>query len=329
MVLSVFVPPIVVVSKCIEFAAVRWDGQQVSSDLVQQLRDHVTFIPVCPEMAIGLGVPRDPLRLVMVADEVRLVERPTNRDVTDAMRCYAAEFLGSLKAVDGFVLKRGSPTSAIKDARVYPSTQRVSHLFKGPGVFGAEVLKRYPGLAIEDEGRLQNGRIREHFLTKLFALARFRAASTTRRMRSLIAFHAENKLLLKAYNQREFRILGRIVANQDRLPFEDVVSTYRHHLFKALAKPPRCGAYINVMMNAMGYFSDHLGAAEKAFLLTAFDDFRAGRIPLSVSKSLLNAVVIRFDEDYLRSQSFFAPYPASLVDINTTIAYCDGKDYWL
>jgi uncharacterized protein YbgA (DUF1722 family) len=234
-----------------------------------------------------------------------------------------------LPEVDGFILKSRSPTSAIKDAKVYPSTNRkVAPISKGPGFFGRAVLQRFSDLAVEDEGRLRNPRIKEHFLTKLFTIASFREVKASDSLRKLVGFHSENKLLLKTYNQKELRKLGKIVANQKSKTFAETIRDYEQHFFEALRKPPRCGSNINVLMNAMGYFSNRLSKEEKSFFLDSLEKYRAGKLPFSVNTGILRAWIIRFKEDYLAKQTLFEPYPEDLMDIDAMTTYCDGKDYW-
>lgn len=324
-----FVKPRVVISRCIEFESVRWDGQIISSDFVKSLIPFVESIPVCPEVEIGLGVPRHPIRIIQVKGELRLIQPKTNLDLSEKMRSFADSFLDSLEGIDGFILKSRSPTSAIKDAKIYPTTEKnVAPTSKGPGFFAAAVLERFSNLAVEDEGRLRNPRIKEHFLTKLFTLTAFREVKTSDSLRKLVKFHSENKLLFKAYNQKESRTLGKIVANQKKKRFPEIIGDYEEHLFETLKRPPRCGSNINVMMNAMGYFSDKLSKEEKKFFLDSLEKYRAGKLPLSVITSLLKLWIIKFKEEYLMKQTIFEPYPKELTDIETMTAYCDGKDYW-
>jgi len=324
-----FVKPRVVISKCIEFENVRWDGQMISSDFVKKLMPYVDFVPICPEVEIGLRVPRYPIRIVLLNGELRLIQPATNIDFTKKMRSFTYSFLDSLQEVDGFILKSRSPTSAIRDAKIYPSIEKkVAPISKGPGFFAAAVLKRFRHLAIEDEGRLRNPRIKEYFLTKLFTLASFREVKTSNSPRNLLRFHSENKLLLKTYNQKETRSLGRIVANQQNKAFDEMVVDYEKHILKALKRAPRCGSTINVMMNALGYFSDKLSKKEKTFFLDLLKKYRAGKLPVSVNAGILKSWIIRFKEDYLMNQSFFEPYPEELMDIDAMTVYCDGKDYW-
>ena len=324
-----FFRPKVVISKCFEYENVRYDGGVISSVFVKKLMPHVDFIPVCPEVEIGLGTPRDPLRIVSVDGKLRLVQPATNLDVTDKMRKFANSFLDSLPEVDGFILKSRSPTGALKDAKVYPSTNRkVASISKGPGFFGRAVLQRFRDLAVEDEGRLRNPRIKEHFLTKLFTIASFREVKASDSLRKLVRFHSENKLLLKTYSQKELRNLGRIVANQRRKSFAETIRDYEQHFFKALRTPPRCGSNINVMMNAIGYFSNRLSKEEKSFFLDSLEKYGAGKLPFSVNISILRAWIIRFKEEYLAKQTLFEPYPGDLVDIDAMTTYCNGRDYW-
>ena len=321
--------PKIVISKCFKFENVRYDGGVISSVFVKKLLPHVDSIPVCPEVEIGLGTPRDPLRIVLVEGKLRLIQRATNLDLTDKMAKFASSFLDSLPEVDGFILKSRSPTCAIKDAKVYAGINRkVTPISKGAGFFGRAVLQRFGDLAVEDEGRLRNARINEHFLTKLFIIASFREVKGSGSLRNFVGFHSENKLLLKTYNQKELRELGRIVANQKRKTFAETIGDYEEHFHRALKTPPRCGSNTNVLMNALGYFSNGLSKEEKSFFLDSLEKYRTGKLPFSVNISILKAWIIRFEEDYLAKQTLFEPYPEDLMDIDAMTTYCDGKDYW-
>ena len=145
-----FLRPVVVASKCITFESVRWNGQIIASEFVEKLKPYVNFIPVCPEIEVGLGVPRDPVRIVLVSGEKKLLQPATGFDFTDKMTKFSESFLDSLDAVDGFILKSASPSSGFKNVKVYPSIERVSSIEKAPGFFGGAVLQKFPNLAIED-----------------------------------------------------------------------------------------------------------------------------------------------------------------------------------
>ena len=167
-----FVKPVVVVSKCLGFAHCRFNGLTISSHTVDKLKPHVDFKPVCPEVEIGLGVPRDPIRVVKEAGKLRLLQPATGNDVTGKMTEFAESFLGAVEDADGFILKSRSPSCGIKDVKMYSDMEKRSSGVRGSGFFGGAVIDKFPNLPVEDEGRLTNFRIREHFLTKLFTIAR-------------------------------------------------------------------------------------------------------------------------------------------------------------
>ena len=323
-----FPKPVVVVSKCITFKPVRWNGQIIASDFVEKLKPYVDFVPVCPEVEIGLGVPRDPIRIVLVNGEKRLLQPATGLDFTEKMKSFSESFLDSLNAVDGFILKSGSPSSGFKNVKVYPSIEKVASIAKSPGFFGGEVIQKFPNLSIEDERRLLNPRIREHFLTKLFTLASFREVKKSGKVKDLVKFQSDNKYLFTVYNQKELKFLGKLAANQDHKAFSETIRNYETHLYDALARTPSVGSNINVLFKIMGYFSHQLSKDEKSFFISSVDKYRAGRLPMSACLNVLRAWIVRFKQDYLSSQTVLEPYPEQLVELNTIFSEVDGKNYW-
>jgi uncharacterized protein YbgA (DUF1722 family)/uncharacterized protein YbbK (DUF523 family) len=307
--------PTLVMSKCLELDACRYNGQMVRAPFVLKLMPFVELAPICPEVEIGLGIPRAPIRLVQRGKALHLYQPDTERDVTEAMLDFNDRFLGGLGDVDGFILKSRSPSCGIKDTKVYGGPDGKEPFGKGAGMFGGAVLEQFPLAAVEDEGRLTNYRLRHHFLTKLFARASFRTVKASGAMAQLVRFQTENKLTLMAYHQTELRALGRIVSNPDRQPFGEVAAAYEEHLAQALARPPRSTSNINVMMHALGYVSDGLSAQEKRHFLHALDEYRAGRMSVSAPLVLLQSWIERFDQPYLRAQTYLEPYPRELMDL--------------
>ncbi len=318
--------PRIVLSRCLEHDPVRYNGQMIPDDFVRGLRPHVDFVLVCPEVAIGLGVPRDTVRLVEVEGDVRMLQPATGRDVTEEMRGFVSKFLDDVGEVDGFILKSGSPSSGYRDVKVYRTVDGPAKVTgKAGGMFGGEVARRFGHLAVEDEGRLRNMNIREHWLTKVYTLARFREMARDGSMKDLVRFQAEHKFLLMAYNQKEMREMGRVVANPDKSPLEEVMEDYRSHLFKAMAKAPRYTSNVNVLMHALGYFKDGLTGEEKAHFLKLLDEYRDGMVPLVVPQSLVRSWALRFEEDYLLSQLYLDPFPADLMKGSKKGR---GRDLW-
>lgn len=309
-----FPRPVVAVSKCLGFAACRYNGQMIACPAVRSLQGLVEFRPVCPELEIGLGVPREPIRVIEAGGERRLLQPATGRDLTAEMERFAADRLRDLEDADGFILKSRSPSCGIRDVKYYPGAEphRAPATAKGAGFFGAAVLARLPHLAVEDEGRLGSHQVREHFLTRLYALADFRQARASGEMRKLVDFQSRHKLLLMAYSQKELHALGRITANGERRPWDELTAEYGAHLGAALARLPRSTANVNVLQHALGYFKDGLSAAEKEFFLDELVRYRRGKIPLDAVIAVMRQWITRFGDDYLRIQSYFEPYPEGL-----------------
>ena len=307
--------PRVVFSRCLGFDNCRWNGGTISEPLVEQIKPFVEIVTVCPEVAVGLGIPRDPIRLVGDDTSQALVQPETGLDVTDKMKAFSQHFLSEIEPPDGFILKFASPSCGPREVKVYVNEKRGAASIRSSGMFAAAMAKAYPFAAMEDEGRIKSFDIRQHFLTRLFAIARFRQAQTKGRARDLVAFHSQYKLVLMAYNQTKMRELGRIVANPTKRPMNDVFADYAKLFHLALLKAPRRTSAINVLMHGFGYFSDQLDPKEKSFFLDSLEQYRNRHVPLSVPTSILRSWIIRFSETYLADQFYFEPYPQELVDV--------------
>ena len=301
---------------CFGFDACRYNGAMIPNNFVQKLEPFVKFVPICPEVEIGLGTPRDIIRVVEKNGEKFLLQPTTGKELSKQMYKFAERFLSSLDSVDGFILKSRSPSCGIKDAKVFRDAHGPMPIGKGPGLFAEKVLEKYPGFAIEDEERLKNYNIREHFLTKLYTLARFREVKKKNTVRALVDFHSENKFIFMSYNPRGIRALGRIAANENKLPIEDVIPKYEKHLQDALSKNPRRSSHINTLMHGIDYFSKKLTSKEKAYSLDLLESYRSAKIPLSAILTVLEDWIVKYDEEYLARQTFFEPYPRELTDIS-------------
>ena len=308
--------PRIVVSKCIGFDPCRYNGQIVEDDFVTRVEPHVEFVCVCPEVEIGLGIPRAPVRIVSSEGGLKLIQPSSGLDVSTKMRDFSSRFLADLGEVDGFILKNRSPSCGIADVKFYAGPEKGASIGRTSGFFGAAVLERFGDLAVEDEGRLKNLGIREHFLTRIFALARFRRLHESGTIYDLVRFHAANKLLLMAYNETKLRELGRIVANVEKKRIGAVLNQYQQPFREAFSKCPRHASPINVMMHALGYFKKELSTREKKYFLDTLEAYRKGRAPLSSAISILRSWIIRFQSDYLTEQTLFNPFPESLMALD-------------
>jgi len=310
-----FEKPVVVVSKCLGFAKCRYNGLTIPDSTVNSLKDYVSFLKVCPEVEIGLGVPRDPIRIVYHNEKKYLYQPATGKDITNKMESFTRKYLDSLDEVDGFILKYKSPSCGPKNVKVYKGFEnKVSH-FKDSGFFADQVLKKHSGLAIEDEGRLRNFTIRENFLIKLFTLADFRKVKKNNLINSLINFHTRNKYLFLAYNQTLMRKLGKIVANHKKHSIKKVLTNYESTLYELFKTKPKFSSWINVLQHAFGGISKNLSSSEKTFFLNTVEEYRDERIPLSVLIKLIYSWALRFKEDYLLNQTFINPFPRELIEV--------------
>jgi uncharacterized protein YbgA (DUF1722 family)/uncharacterized protein YbbK (DUF523 family) len=291
-----FPRPVLAASLCLGDSRVRYDGQAVRDGFFAALAPHVELRPVCPEVEIGLGVPRAPIH--RLGD--RLVQPSTGRDLTDLMVRFADGWLDALGPIDGVLLKSRSPSCAPRDAK-QPDGRR------GPGLFAERLLRRRPEAVVEDEGRMRNRRLREHFLARLFAHAALREVRTPGQ---LVAFHARHKLLLMACSERALRELGRIVASP-----KGRLAEYAARFRSALASAPRVSTQINALEHALGYFREDVSGPERRHFLKCLADLRAGKTVLSVPVALLRGWLLRHPKPYLEGQAFLDPFPEALVDL--------------
>lgn len=318
--------PNVVVSRCLEFAACRYNAQKIPDEFVRKVKPFVNFITICPELEIGLGAPRDPVRLVDKDKQIKMMQLVTERDLTEKMNSFSDSFLGSLSDIDGFILKSRSPSCGTRDVKLYPGTHKVQPSGRGQGLFGGAVVSRFGHLAVEEESRLNNPRIRDHYLTKLFLLSRFRKAHQSGKMKDLVNFHSSEKFLLMAYNKKVLSILGRITANPEKKETVEVFSEYETELVKAFVRAPRYTSMINTFQHVLGFFKKQLSPGEKEHFLNMLDNYRSGIVLSASVISLLKSWTIRFDTEYLKMQTFFNPYPEKLMNIVSERPL--EKDYW-
>ena len=323
--MSKFLKPRIVISKCLDFDKCRYNGEVIPAKFVRRLIKYVDFIPICPEVEIGLGIPRDPIKIVEKNGKQTLIQPSTDSDLTRKMHNFSKVFLSSLDNVDGFILKASSPSCGIKDVKIYPKAKPSMALRKGAGLFAQKVLDEFPGLAIEDEGRLTNYRIREHFLTKIFLFARFRKVEQAQSFAKLVDFQTDNKFLFMAYNQTQMRKMGKIIGESNKQDIDRILREYKiclQYMFKNL---PRFTSHVNVLMHGLGYFKKELTSKEKQYFLGLIEKYRKEIIPLSAVLTAIQSWIVKYDQDYLERQTYFHPFPEELIDITDSGKGRDGK----
>lgn len=308
--------PIIYISRCLGFAPVRYNGEVIPDDFVEKLKPFVEFKTICPEMEIGMGVPRLPIHIEEKKDGTHLIQQETGKDFYPKMMKYTKEKVKSigLTEAEGYIFKAKSPSCGIKDTKYY--SEKGPPLGKRNGLFSDEVIKALPHLAFATEKQLSNLALRETFLTHIFTLASFRELKKHKRLKDLVRFHSENKYLMQAYNEKLMRKLGPIVANNQKLSIEEVFQNYQDILPKVFEKPCKPGPVINVLMHGFGFVSDRLTSKEKKEFLKLLELYRIKKIPLSTCQAVLRAHALRFEEKYLLEQRFFSPYPEELIDLS-------------
>lgn len=226
-------------SSCLIGHAVRYDGGHKKDDfLTSQLAPFVEFVPVCPELEIGLGTPRPTLRLERQARGVRLIMPSTAEDYTDRMRRYAERRVAALARQDlsGYVLKTSSPSCGMERVKVHESNGQVTR--KGTGIFAAVLMEKLPALPVEEEGRLCEPALRENFIERVFAYRRLKDLFAARwTSADVVAFHAAHTLTLLAHSPNAYRTLGRLLARAADMPRQEFRARYERGFMEALAVP--------------------------------------------------------------------------------------------
>ncbi|MFN7953508.1 MAG: DUF523 and DUF1722 domain-containing protein [bacterium] len=303
------------VSACLVGAQVRFDGgHKRDRRVAETLARHFELVTVCPEVEVGMGTPRETVRLVSDRERPRLVTSRSAVDWTERMESYATARVTRADLADlrGFILKSDSPSCGLERVRVYGASGVPTR--DGVGVFARALLDRFPLLPVEEEGRLNDARLRESFVTRVFGYHRVRAhfADPDWTLGALVRFHARHKYLLLAHSPRLAGELGKLVAGAARLERDAVASEYTALFMAALAEMPTTGRHANVLLHIVGHLHDRISAAERHDLLEVIDDYRHERIPLAVPVTLLRHHVATRDVPYVRDQLFFAPHPKDL-----------------
>jgi uncharacterized protein YbgA (DUF1722 family)/uncharacterized protein YbbK (DUF523 family) len=309
-------PILVGVSACLLGQNVRWDGGHKSDAFLRgMLGRYVEWVPVCPEVEVGLPIPRDTLRLVRRGAEVRMVMPKTGADHTAAMTAYAERTARELAGRDlcGFVLKKDSPSCGMARVKVYPENDG-SPTRDGRGLFAAELMRRMPHLPVEEEGRLSDPRLRENFVERLFAYRRLKSLfAESWRLADLVAFHSAHKLLLMAHSPAAYASLGRLVAAAKGQPRDTLRQAYEGEFMAALAVLATPGRHANVLQHMLGYVSPSLDRDQTAEIEELIADFRRELVPLLAPLTLLRHHVRRLDVRYLLGQVYLEPNPKELM----------------
>ena len=302
------------ISSCLLGNAVRYDGgHKWDRFLTQTLGRYVDFVPVCPEVEIGLGIPREAMRLVGELNHPRLLTIRSRIDHTERMTEWAKERVKELEKENlcGFIFKSDSPSSGLERVKVYdPNGIPVK---KGVGLFARVFIDHFPLLPVEDEGRLHDPLLRENFIEGIFVWKRWREMVEQNRSKGgLVDFHSRHKLLIMAHSPKQYQVLGQWVAQGKGVFLDDLLLQYQEMLSSALRQKPTNKKNANVLHHILGYFKKDLTPDEKQEALEVIENYARGLLPLIVPVTLMNHYVRKYHQPYLRDQYYLNPHPLEL-----------------
>jgi uncharacterized protein YbgA (DUF1722 family)/uncharacterized protein YbbK (DUF523 family) len=303
------------VSSCLLGNEVRFDGGHKRDRFVTDLLGRfVEWVPVCPEVEVGMDTPRPALRLVGDEDSVRMVEIKSGLDHTKAMKRYSAQRVRALRGLDlcGYILKKDSPSCGMTRVKVYGNKGMATR--QGRGLYASVLMEAYPNLPCEDEGRLNDPKLRENFIERVFAYQRLSDLFRSRWTRGqVVAFHTAHKLQLMAHSTVAYRELGRLVAALKQTPRAVFREQYEGGFMRALAHVASRGRNANVLQHAAGHLKERLDSASRSELAELIHDYRNELVPLVVPVTLIGHHVRRHEIDYLSGQVFLEPHPRELM----------------
>lgn len=296
---------------------VRFDGGHKKDDfLVHELAGHVEWVPVCPEVEVGMGVPREAVRLVeRPGEEIpRMVGTKSGEDWTESMLRYAWKKVQALEKLDlsGYILKSKSPTCGMERVKVYNSKGFAQKT--GRGLFARVLMEHMPWLPVEEEGRLKDRVIRENFIERVFAYRRFRNLAQGRpSIGGLVEFHRRHKFLLMSHSEKHLRDLGRIVAAAKGRPRSELLREYGEKFFEAMAVRTTVRKHVNVLQHLAGFLKEALDSEDRKELAEAIERYRRGEVPRLVPQTLILHHLRKAKVEYLVDQYYLAPHPRELV----------------
>ncbi len=295
------------VSSCLMGEKVRYDHtHKLNRFITQTLSECFEFHTFCPEMAIGLGVPRAPIKLVEQGDRilVRGIDNPSN-DVTDLLVAYADRVVEEVASLRGYIFKSKSPSCGMQNVKVHNAANE--EVARGAGKFAEALMKRFPQLPVEEESRLEDEGLRESFLTRVFVYDRWlNLQQKGMTPKALVAFHTRHKFLIQAHHEVEYRTLGKLVAEAGSKDIQTLSGMYLSHLMNALSNLATRESHTNVLMHLLGFIKT-VASREKAQFLNVLERYRVGQVPLNQPRQLLLELLKRYPHPYLSEQYYLFP----------------------
>jgi uncharacterized protein YbgA (DUF1722 family)/uncharacterized protein YbbK (DUF523 family) len=309
---EVNIKPIIGMSACVHGEKVRYDtGHKRSDFCMNELSKHVSFKTFCPEVAIGLPIPRPTIRQVQHENIIKVSQPDGTGDVTEALTSYGQKAAKTMSELSGFIFCQKSPSCGMERVKVwYDHGKGCKH--DGVGVFAREVMAANPLLPCEENGRLNDMPLRENFIIRVFTYRHWQelvASGLTKH--KLTTFHSEHKYLVMSHNVQSYKALGQLLAKTD-IDLQDQADEYIAGLMTALKKLSNRKSHTNTLLHLQGYFKKYLSKQQKEELVEKIEDYRLGMLPLLVPLTLINHYLREHTSDYLSSQVYLSPYPDDL-----------------
>jgi len=303
------------ISSCLLGNNVRYDGgHQHDRYITDTLGRYFAWVPVCPEVESGLGIPREAMRLIGMPESPRLITIRSGIDHTDRMMQWATKKFKELEreGLCGFIFKSKSPSSGIGGVKIYSPSGMPDH--KGAGIFGGAFMKHFSLIPLIDDGRLHDPILRENFIERVFVYKRW--CDLTRgkcSVKDLINFHTCHKLLIMSHSPKHSAILGRMVAGMKGHEADKFLAEYVTSLTEALRLNATAKKNANVLFHMAGYFKKCISDDERRELSEVIEDYRRGLIPLIVPIVMIRHYVRKCGEPYLTKQYYLNPHPLELM----------------
>ncbi len=310
-------PILIGISSCLLGERVRYDaGHKKDRFVTDVLGRYFSWVPVCPELEVGMGVPREAVRLVGAPDHPDMTGIKSGTDWTARMTEFSRARVDRISALDlsGYILKSDSPSCGMERVRVY--AKNGVPVKTGRGLFARVLMEKLPLLPVEEEGRLNDPRIRENFIVRVFSYHRYRQLLKNFSRRALVEFHAAHKYLMLAHSPRHYSELGRLVARQKSLPPSDLKEEYGRKLMEGLAVRTTTKKHTNVLHHILGFLHESLSRDDREDILRVVEDYRNELIPLVVPLTLIGHYVKKHHIQYIEQQVYLSPHPKELMLLN-------------
>ncbi|CAH9065264.1 hypothetical protein PSECIP111854_03641 [Pseudoalteromonas sp. CIP111854] len=302
------------ISACLAGDKVRFDtGHKRSNFCMDDFANHVEYVKFCPEVAVGLPIPRPTIRQIKVGDTIKVCRPDGSGDVGPKLNEYGKKVATEqAKHLSGFVFCAKSPSCGMERVKIY-NEAGTGNTSEGVGFFAQQIMAHNPLLPCEENGRLNDPHLRENFVMRVYVFKNWQNLILTQiGLHELTQFHAKHKYLVMSHNYESYRALGRFLAQSSDMPIEQVKHEYIAGLMKALSSPASRKNQTNTLTHLQGYFKNNISKIEKQELCGAIDDYRQGVVPLCVPLTLLKHHLTVHPNEYLAQQVYFDPYPNDL-----------------